>query len=96
MKNGITCPLCGSETRVRKTLQQRGRIKRKRVCVACDYRVTTYETRPTGTVPRKPGVTYIPIPNASIRDFLKDIEQQSIAVSMADHVRKLDSDDSVS
>jgi len=68
--NGITCPLCGSRTRVLKTRRQPGVIRRRRVCVACGRRLTSYE-RCHGLF-LSPGATCVP-------QLVKNIEQRGFA-----------------
>lgn len=45
ISNGMNCPICQSTTRVinSRTADQEKAIKRRRLCVQCDRRFTTYE-----------------------------------------------------
>lgn len=47
IRNGLACPRCSEKMKVYYTRSGEGFVKRRRVCVSCEYAETTHE-RPVG------------------------------------------------
>ena len=77
--NGITCLRCGARTRVIKTRRQPGVVRRRRACIQCGHRITTFE--------RSHGV-FLPPGSVSVPQLVKNIQQRGFAGCTTTESRK--------